>query len=121
MRRAVLISAVFLMSCNRTATIDGVQSFKFKGGAHKPGRLAYTQRPPAGGAHNAAWQNCGVYDRPLYDEYAVHSLEHGAVWVTYQPKMAANQVTKLKEVVDGRPYTLLSPHEEQKVPIVLSA
>ncbi|MBZ9752879.1 DUF3105 domain-containing protein [Deinococcus sp. HMF7604] len=123
MKRLMLLSlTVFLAACNQTGgDIEGVQSFKFEGGAHKSGRLEYAQRPPAGGEHNAAWQNCGIYDRPLYDEYAVHSMEHGAVWISYQPGLSASQVLQLKDSLAGRTYILLSPHESQKAPIVLSA
>jgi len=39
--------------------------------------------PPMGGTHNQVWQNCGVYETPLRSDLAVHSLEHGAVWITY--------------------------------------
>ena len=98
-----------------------MKSFKNEGGLHQAGRLDYAQRSPAGGAHNSTWQNCGVYDRPIYDEYAVHSLEHGAVWVSYQPDLGASQVQQLKGLVDGRSSTLLSPHESQSAPIIVTA
>lgn len=123
MKRLLLLSlTVLLAACNQQdAEIEGVKSFKFEGGAHKPGRLEYAQRPPAGGEHNGSWQNCGIYDRPIYDEYAVHSLEHGAVWVSYKPDLTTSQVLQLKELVADRTYILLSPHESQQAPIVLSA
>jgi len=118
----LLTLTVLLASCNKGGgEIEGVKSFKNKGGDHKPGRVEYAQRPPAGGAHNPAWQNCGVYDRPVYDEYAVHSMEHGAVWITYKQGLPTSQVLQLKELVDGRTYTLLSPHETQTAPVMISA
>ncbi|PTA66775.1 DUF3105 domain-containing protein [Deinococcus arcticus] len=123
MKRLMLLSlTVLLAACNQGgAEIEGVKSFKNEGGDHKPGRLTYAQRPPAGGPHNGSWQNCGIYDRPIYDEYAVHSLEHGAVWVSYKPGLSTSQVLQLKERVAGRTYILLSPHETQTAPIVLTA
>jgi hypothetical protein len=57
---------------------------------HVGGNIDYDQDlgiPPAGGPHNPSWQNCGFYDELVRDENAVHSLEHGAVWITYQPDL----------------------------------
>ncbi len=78
---------------------------------HKDGPLTYVTNPPVGGAHNAVWQNCmgDIYDQPIANEHAVHSLEHGAVWVTYKQGLAADQVAKLKSKVEGKDYMLMSP------------
>lgn len=117
-----LTMSILLASCaNSAGEIDGVKSFQHKGGEHQEGRVAYAARPPAGGAHNPAWQNCGVYAQPIYDEYAVHSLEHGAVWVSYQRDLPAAQVELLKQLVEGRTSTLLSPHDAQTDPVVITA
>jgi hypothetical protein len=78
---------------------------------HKDGRLTYVTNPPVGGAHNPLWQNCmgDIYTEPIANEHAVHSLEHGAVWVTYKQGLAADQVDKLKSKVEGKDYMLMSP------------
>lgn len=62
-----------------------------------------------------------MYSQPLYDVHAVHSMEHGAVWITYRPSLAAADIEKLKTAVQGRRYTLLSPYPGQRTPVVLSA
>ncbi|MBZ9750035.1 DUF3105 domain-containing protein [Deinococcus sp. HMF7604] len=123
MKRALPLASLFLFAltaCGSKA-VDGVQTFKYDGGDHRTGSLLYAENPPAGGAHNASWQNCGVYDRPLYNEYAVHSMEHGAVWITYRPDLDKAQVDQLKGLVEGRPYTLLSPYEGLDKPVTASA
>ncbi|GBF08124.1 hypothetical protein DAERI_230015 [Deinococcus aerius] len=109
-----------LAACGQKG-LQGVKTFDYQGGDHRSGALVYAQTPPAGGPHNPIWQNCGVYDKPLYNEYAVHSLEHGAVWITYRPDLDAQGVAALKGLVDGRPYTLLSPYEGLPSPVVVSA
>ena len=78
---------------------------------HKNGPLTYVTNPPVGGAHNPLWQNCmgDIYTEPIANEHAVHSLEHGAVWVTYKQGLAADQVDKLKSKVQGKDYMLMSP------------
>ena len=78
---------------------------------HKSGPLTYVTNPPVGGAHNPLWQNCmgDVYPEPIANEHAVHSMEHGAVWVTYKQGLAADQVETLKSKVQGKDYMLMSP------------
>ena len=85
--------------------------------ASAPGTLL----PPVGGDHDPVWQNCGVYTEPVSTFNAVHSLEHGAVWVTYAPGLADSQLAALTEAVQPYSYTILSPFEELAAPIVLTA
>ncbi|MCA9968733.1 MAG: DUF3105 domain-containing protein [Anaerolineales bacterium] len=77
--------------------------------------------PPTGGVHQPTWQNCGIYTEPVLAEYAIHSMEHGAVWVTYHPELPAEQVQALQETVRGDGYLLLSPYPDQSSDIVLTA
>lgn len=51
---------------------------------HITGTFKYPTDPPVGGPHNPVLLNCNgdVYTEPVRNENAVHSLEHGAVWVT---------------------------------------
>ena len=88
---------------------------------HVAGPVDYETLPPVGGDHNAAPQQCDVYDAAIAPEHAVHSLEHGAVWITYQSSLAADQVEELEGRVSGDPYLMMSPLDEQDSPIVLSA
>ncbi|MFA1544065.1 DUF3105 domain-containing protein [Actinomadura monticuli] len=93
------------------------------GREHVSGTVAYDTSPPMGGDHNPVWQNCDgrVYDAPLQNENAVHSLEHGAVWITYRPGLAAAQLDALTNKVTGIDYTMLSPYPAQDAPIKLTA
>ena len=52
---------------------------------------------------------------------AVHSLEHGAVWVTYNADAKKADIDALAAKVKKTPYTLMSPMNDQKDPIMLSA
>jgi hypothetical protein len=93
---------------------------------HTTDPVTYDHTPPAGGPHNPVWQNCGVYDQPIPNEHAVHSLEHGTVWITYQPSLPATDVAQLRKLVtshyDGaQRYLLLSPYPGLGTPIVASA
>jgi len=101
--------------------LSGVQEYDYEGQKHVEGKIDYKESPPAGGEHNNAWLNCGTYDEVVPNEHAVHSLEHGAVWITYEPGLAKSEVDKLDDALPDT-YTLLSPYEEDMgSPIVLSA
>lgn len=107
---------------NELRVITGVQTYgPYVGGLHVDGEVNYTETPPVGGEHRAAWQNCGIYDDPVQDELAVHALEHGAVWITYQPDLPAEQIEQLKSLVRGKTYTLLSPYPDQPSAVAASA
>jgi hypothetical protein len=113
----------------RAADIEGIVNYREKdkqltqGGNHQQGSIQYTVLPPVAGPHNPAWQNCmgDVYDAPIANEHAVHSLEHGTVWITYRPDLPADQVAKLKSKVQGQEKMMLSPFEGLDKPISLQA
>jgi hypothetical protein len=77
--------------------------------------------PPTGGLHSEVWQNCGIYDEAIDAANAVHSMEHGAVWITYQPDLSVGDIKTLQNKVRGEPYLLLSPFPGQRSPVVLTA
>jgi hypothetical protein len=90
---------------------------------HLQGRLAYPDSPPMGGDHNPVWQRCTgiVYAQPPADEHAVHSLEHGAIWITYRPDLPAAEVEQLARRVRGQDYMLMSPYPGLRRPVSLQA
>ncbi|QIN83882.1 DUF3105 domain-containing protein [Rubrobacter tropicus] len=88
---------------------------------HTDGNVDYDQTPPTGGEHNPVWQNEGFYDAPVRDENAVHTLEHGAVWITYDPNLPQDQKDQIRELVEGQTCMLASPHPDLPAPVVASA
>src|SRR4051794_39253888 len=80
-------------------------------------------RTPRQISHNAQWLNCGIYDQPVPNENAVHDLEHGAVWITYRPDLAAADIAKLKSIVQQKTkgYIDLSPYPGLPAKVVASA
>lgn len=121
----LLFSLSVLTACAEPP-LEGLQTFSYAGGDVRSGSVAYPQSPPAGGPYNALWQTCGVYTGPVYDEYAVHSLARGAVWLTYRPGLDPAEVTRLRALLaapagGAAPPTLLSPRENLSAPIVATA
>lgn len=100
------------------ATIDGVETFE-NTSAHVQTAVSYPQTPPAGGEHNPTWLNCGVYTEPVPSEYAVHALEHGALWITYDAAISDADLATLRGLLPST-YIVLSPFEGLPSPIVLS-
>ncbi|MFC9680680.1 DUF3105 domain-containing protein [Streptomyces sp. NPDC056948] len=103
---------------------DGVKTWQGKlSRTHVAKAVKYASEPPVGGDHNQAWMNCNgdVYTKELDNTNAVHSLEHGAVWVTYNADAKKADIDALAAKVKKTPYTLMSPMDDQKDPIMLSA
>ncbi|WP_328338108.1 DUF3105 domain-containing protein [Streptomyces violaceus] len=103
---------------------DGVRTWQGKlARNHVTKAVKYASEPPVGGDHNQAWMNCNgdVYTEELDNTNAVHSLEHGAVWVTYNADAKKADIDALAAKVKKTPYTLMSPMDDQKDPIMLSA
>ncbi|WP_405944799.1 DUF3105 domain-containing protein [Streptomyces sp. NBC_00932] len=105
--------------------IKGERDWDIKklGRTHVTTKVNYPMTPPVGGNHNQVWMDCNgnVYTKPLPDMNAVHSLEHGSVWVTYTDKAPAADVKKLGAKVSRTPYSLMSPYPGQSGAIMLSA
>lgn len=104
-----------------SAPIDGVQVFEGLTSNHVTGPVAYETSPAVGGDHSATWLNCGVYAEPVPEENAVHSLEHGAVWIAYDPSLPADDVALLEGKAVGEAYALVSPYDGVAAPVVLTA
>ncbi len=113
--------ALSFVACQSEQKIEGLEIFKAAAsGNHKTGSLKYTSNPPVpritdtgetlDDAHNGVWQNCGVYDQQIQLEVTVHSLEHGAVWIAYQPNLGEADVKALRALVKGKPYVILAPY-----------
>jgi hypothetical protein len=114
---------------DRAADIEGLVNYRktdpkaLEYDKHNQGPLMYPMSPAVGGKHNSDWQNCmgDIYDAPIAQEHAVHSLEHGAVWITYRPGLAQAQIDTLTARVRGREKMLMSPYEGLDAPISLQA
>jgi putative peptide zinc metalloprotease protein len=100
---------------------SNVQTFQVISREHVDQPVTYEQLPPVGGNHAPIWQNCGFYDTPVPSENAVHSMEHGAVWITYSPDLPASQVSTLRRLAYRQPYVLVSLYPDLPAPVVASA
>jgi hypothetical protein len=110
------------LDTKRTSKIKGVQFWTGLGNQHVTTPVTYTQVPPVGGQHNPTWLNCGIYNDAVPNENGVHDLEHGAVWITYQPTLdAASKNTLIKLAKSYKTYLTLSPYPNLPSKVVASA
>ncbi len=121
-----LVIAGSIQSRNTTAEaakspIAGVKTYPNLTRNHVQNPVNYPQAPGVGGDHAATWTNCGIYTTPVNEGRAVHSLEHGAVWISYQPSLSPDEVSTLTALVKGKPYVLLSPNPDQTSTVTASA
>ncbi|MGY1705035.1 DUF3105 domain-containing protein [Geodermatophilus sp. SYSU D00697] len=104
--------------------IAGVQTFDYAAGQeHVTTPVQYEQSPPVGGPHDGEWADCTgtVYDVDIRHENAVHSMEHGAVWIAYNPdEVSGADVETLADVASesGR---MLSPYAGLDSPVSLQS
>ena len=100
---------------------EAVRTFPATTNRNVEGRsIEYERKPPTNGDHAPIWQNCGFYEKPVKDVYAVHSLDHGAVWITYRPNLPPGQVDELRSYGDER-YVLISPYPSQDAPVIATS
>jgi hypothetical protein len=109
-----------------STNISGVVRKEYESGQHvtPEQRVAYDQSPPFGGPHDNAWAECNgtVYPNAVRTENMVHSLEHGSVWIAYNPdKVKGKALDTLKGKVEGQPYMLMSPYPGLDQPISLQS
>lgn len=122
---ALVITAVITSSTPKASPdaikITGLQTYPNVVAGHVQEPVDYAQSPPAGGKHSPVWLNCGIYTEPVPNENAVHALEHGAIWVTYNPDRVSGG--DLKTLQDAAPttYLVLSPMPDLQAPVVISA
>ena len=106
--------------------IPGVVSQQYAGGQHvtPDKQVAYTHSPPYGGAHDGYWAACNgvVYPNAVRTENLVHSLEHGAVWIAYNPdQITGDALSTLQKKVDGERYMVMSPYPGLDSPVSLQS
>lgn len=100
--------------------LSAVEEYENTSAVHTTEPVEYDMMPPVGGPHHPTWWNCGVYQEELPLEHVVHSLEHGAVWLSYQPSLPADQIAVLEEL-GGQEYMMVSPVGAQDSPVVATS
>lgn len=124
------VIAISLSACGgaQTSTVpdnlvapDGVVEFGDFAQDHVDVDVVYDQIPPVGGPHQPSWQTCDFYSTAIPNERGVHSLEHGAVWITFDPTLTDDEMRIIEGLADGEREVLASPYDGLPSPVVASA
>ena len=99
---------------------EGVVTFPASTNKTVEGEIEYAQSPPANGDHAPLWQNCGFYSQPINDVNAVHSMDHGVVWITYSPDLTQEEINTLRPY-GAEEYVIVSPYPGQDAPVIATA
>jgi len=82
----------------------------------------YNSNPPTSGPHADTPAACGVYRQPVPDVNSLHSMEHGAIVVHYDPELSQEQVIDLEQIgrdVGGE--IIVTPRPDNPSAVVLTA
>ncbi len=107
--------------------IAGLETYDYSAGQeHVTTPVTYAESPPVGGPHAPPpdWADCTgtVYDVDIRHENAVHSLEHGAVWITYNPdEVSGDDIDTLAALVENEAGRMMSPYADLDSPISVQA
>jgi hypothetical protein len=101
--------------------VGAVATYTYPGSEHTEGPVQYTEVPPVGGPHDSVWYTCRYYDTAIRTENAVHSMEHGAVWITFDPNLPQDQRDQIKRLAEEQAYIIASPMEGLPSPVVASS
>jgi hypothetical protein len=102
--------------------IDGVEAFRVDSNAHTEENLTYEPAPPTGGEHYPVPATCGFYESdPPPDEMLVHDIEHGAVWIAYDPELDDAQKSALSTLVAQQAKVTATPYPDLDAPLFVTA
>lgn len=62
--------------------------------------ISYGSNPPSSGTHYGTWAAFRVYDTPIERGFAVHSMEHGAVVISYNCDDCEAEVEAARALID---------------------
>jgi hypothetical protein len=98
----------------------GIQVYPATTNRSVEGSIDYDRKPPTNGNHAPLWQNCGFYEEPIQDRHAVHSMDHGVVWLTYRPDLPQQQLETLRPYGNEN-YVIVSPYPGLDAPVIATS
>jgi len=69
----------------------------------------YNSNPPSSGPHYSNTARTGFYAESLEDQFVIHNLEHGDIWIAYHPRVSDEVKKELEDLADR--YVIITPRE----------
>lgn len=108
----------------QSVSLEGkVEEFPIEGRDHVQAGtdVDYQTNPPTSGAHLAQAKEWGTFDQEIDDKAAVHSMEHGGIWISYK-EVSGEEKTILEEIgKQNSQSTLVSPRSGNESKIVVTS
>ena len=79
----------------------------------------YNSNPPTSGPHYEQTARSGFRDEQITDQYIIHNLEHGDIWISYHPRIADEIKEELKQFAGAK--VIITPRETNDTDIALAA
>lgn len=111
----------------QATSLEGmVEEFELEASVHvEPGTkdIVYKTNPPTSGTHWTEAEIWGISEDEVPDGKAVHSIEHGGIWISYKPdKIDRETLTILEELQkENRRSVVLSPRADNDSAIVVAS
>jgi hypothetical protein len=90
--------------------------------------IIYKNYPPTSGPHYPRTADPGFYDQPVPEGYFVHSMEHGAIVLYYNPDLPDATKQQLKDLMtmlpfdgSGRVKLVIVPYTNMPTPLAIAA
>lgn len=82
----------------------------------------YNSDPPTSGPHDEVPAPCGIYRQPVPDGAQLHSMEHGAVVVQYDPDLPEDQIAELEGINwSSADEVIVAPRPDSPAAVVLTS
>lgn len=87
------------------------------GAPHTP----YNSDPPSSGPHYETPSPVGFFHQEIGDETLIHNLEHGDIWIAYNPRVAQTIKDQLSTLVSSDDKLIITPRTRNEFDISLVA
>lgn len=110
-------------SNNKDLGLDYSKEMPYEGANHveEGKKITYQSNPPTSGSHWPDPLLDGVYEKEKPDEALVHSLEHGRIWISYQPSLPQSAIDQLKRIASEQKLVIITMRSRNDTQIALAA